>query len=404
MDTQNLKDLASNEARGWERMQALRAEFKPELFDSLDHSLRTESAIDKGIYVVDCALEKCRSLGLDVKNIEPGHGVGHLVRDYVNALSFLPDMQVSSGNIFVGLVAGTLHDTGCALIDRYSESGRALRHAEVGSLLFHDAMKDCRDLSDAERIAIAWSIAAHTNYLNPQEVQCADGITRRVEPYQDCDKDGKPLFGIQFARWADRMDCNGPTFPARHYLTLVKSHKDMSGGQFVDMEFAEQMKPIIRSPDEIKAAGGKRTMLEHLALYATSQTNESPYGKYDSGRYAELRDEARGRLYAIIDSYKVSPNLSEGAQKIILDMWDKCLIHNIEPSRNTPAAAMALRDKFQALDDKTRATWCHIFRVTLGHYDAWASQRINAMDKMPKHRYSLPGISQDIRKQISPAY
>jgi hypothetical protein len=349
-------------------------------------------------------LEKYHSLGLDIKDIEPGHGVGHLVRDYVNALSFLPGMHAKSGDIFVGLVSGTLHDTGCTLVDRYSESGRALRHAEVGALLFNESMKDFQNLDDAERLAIAWSIAAHTNYLKPHEVKCSDGITRTVEPYQNLDDRGNPLLGVWFPQWADRLDCNGPTFPARHYLTLVKSHKDLSGGQFVEMDFQEQMKPTMRTAEEIKAAGGKRTMLEHLALYAHSQTNDSPYGKHDFGIYRVLRDESRQMLRDILGSSQTAPDFSKEAEEMILDRWDNFLVNNIEPSPNTPEVAKTLRAMFKTLDDYARDAWCNAFMATMKHYAVWAEKRISTMDMMPAHRYCLPGISQDIRKQISPAY
>lgn len=134
----------------------------------------------------------------------------------------------------MGLVAGTLHDVGCALVEHYAETQRVVRHAEGGALLLQEILPRLL-LSEKQKILICYAVAAHTHYLKPQTVG-----EDTIEPYLDT-SEGEPLWGILFTRWVDRLDCNGAGFVGRHYLTLARAHQDFDGKQFYGIEFAEHL-------------------------------------------------------------------------------------------------------------------------------------------------------------------
>ncbi len=397
----DLKSLVENERWGWEQIQQLRKDFSPRLFNDVRADSR-DYALDRGIEIIQEVLSVYKNLGLDITHIEPGHGVGHMVRDYTNALTLLRRLETDPKDIFIGFVGGTLHDAGCALVERYSEQKRVIRHAEVGALLFMNAA-DNADLNSAEKTLISYGIAAHTNYLTPSDVKCLDGTTRRIEPYPELDDNDKPLTGILIPRMVDRLDCVGAGHAGRHYLTIEKPRKEFSETQFVNVVFDKHMRPLLRTPEEIRTADDSKTMLEHFKMFADSQNNNSPYGKYDFGAYIPMRDEQAGRTLRIIDAVVNPRKFRREQQNRILAAWDLFLLNNIEPEEISDKKVKSLGQMFNKLDEKTQRAWSNGFLTTMKEYQEWAIPRLQEIKAMKSQQRYLPGVIDDFYEVILPS-
>src|SRR3989339_608091 len=142
-------------------------------------------------------------------------------------LCLLKEVSIKNKEDAIGRALRIIHDICCILIHRYDEKNRAVRHAEIGALLIQDIL-DNLNVNDSEKKLIAYAIAAHTHYINTEKIECRDGVKRTRYSYVDM-VNQKPFELVYFPRWVDRLDCNGPAFVARHYLTLVKNHEDFKG-------------------------------------------------------------------------------------------------------------------------------------------------------------------------------
>lgn len=333
---------------------------------------------------------------------DPGHGSGHWCRDYIHSLRLAHDPQLEPRYIPACILGGTLHDIGTLFLDRYADKNRAFRHAEAGALIVRAAALESGAMNPDQADLIAYVIAAHTHYLRPSEVTCADGVTRTVKPYYDEDFELVPnpaRLEVWLPRWADRLDCSGPCMVGRHYLTLAKDHEDFNGDGFYKVSFAEAMRPLLRTPEEIKAAGGKLTMLEHMRMFANSQTNESPYGRFDRGVMVKIRDRYRLMLECIIEKVVRPVERNEGE---VLGAWTSFLGTRIEPSQAGWQAALTLRRNFDTLDADTRRAWTSGFWWTMQLYAAWYESTSWFLFRKPTELFRLPGVTPDVRNVIAP--
>lgn len=396
--TTPIEHIINNEAAAWQRMQEIRQAFSPELFDHVVVDSPSQAYID-AVSATHSALQLMEDIGVDFNKLDPGHGIGHLVRDYVNARIMLRKLDVNPAHLFVGFLGGVMHDLGCALVPRYDDNKRAVGHAEAGALLF-DHIADELFLNKEEIILTAYAIAAHTNYLKPNKITCRDGVERTREPYQDTDAEGKPIYGVWITRWVDRLDCNGPTFVGRHYLTLAEKHADFDGKKFYETSFGQAMNPVVRTPEQITAAGGNKTMLEHMKMFADSQNNSSVYGKHDFGEMVDIRDEHKEQLNRIITSGLEGKTYGPQEEGAIVDSWTLFLKRNIEPTQPGIKAADTLRTMFVQLPPEYRQHWCHAFVQTMQEYRTWAQRKLTALEEIGE--YKLPGIVDDVRKIIKP--
>jgi hypothetical protein len=329
---------------------------------------------------------------------EPGHGPGHWCRDYVHALRLSFDETLPAEAVLPTLVAGTLHDIGTAFVDRYADKTRAVRHAEVGALIVRAAALESEALTPVEADLAAYAIAAHTHYLKPSEVACADGETRTVTPYTDMDG-YKPIYAVWAPRWVDRLDCSGPCFVGRHYLTLARDHEDFGGTTgFYKVTLAKHLRPLLRSADEIKAQGDGMTMLEHFRMFAQSQSDDSPYGRHDVGIMRTLRQAYRASLENII-AQTAHPTDAEAP---ILKAWELFLGTNVEPSEQGWMTAHNLGLRAFADDPEAKHAWSSGFRAVMFEYLAWADRTLAFLKRLPAEYLRLPGISDDIRNVVRP--
>lgn len=373
-----------------DQMLLLRERFSPSLLERLpvkdrDVAIRDAYKAMKTILVP--------IIGDDQPDGDPGHGRGHWARDYIHALMLSYDPELDTRVILPCLLGGTLHDIGTLFLDRYMDKNRAVRHAEAAALLVHAAALESGALTSDEADLVAYAIAAHTQYLKPSEVKCADGETRTVTPYRDTAEDGRPLLEIWMSRWVDRLDCSGPFELGRHYLTLHKDHEDLGHDGFYTVSFAEQMQPLLRTPEEIKASGKPQTMLEHMRMFASSQSNDSPYGKHDRGLMVKLRNTYRESLEHIIyqaanPSYVISDKV-ETAWTQFLGQW-------VEPTPAGKKAAESLSRAFRKLEPDVQRAWACGFRACMNEHCAWAD-RIRSffvLQEVPTEYLHLPSIGQ----------
>ena len=229
-----------DERFGWPLIVGLRKEVESTegLISEVQVGSRQE-AISRGTEIISHVQQKLVYWGIDVSQMEPGHGPGHQIRDFVNAVRMVSmwDESDLSGpdakHLFLGIVAGSLHDIGVALVPRYMENQRQLtKHAEVSSLLLGMCLKGA-NANEAEKKLLQYAVAAHTHYLKDRDV---NGMT--IAPYKDTYSDGTPIWFVWIPRWVDRLDLSGPMLVGRHFLTLVNAHKDWDGEKFIGQDMA----------------------------------------------------------------------------------------------------------------------------------------------------------------------
>jgi len=364
-------------------------------------------ALRRAVEIVQTILFDLDKSGIDLGDADPGHAIGHMGRDYAHALQLLVRQDVPAEDLFIGFLGGVLHDIGCAVVDRYQEATRVIRHAEAGALVMeHLFSENDYGLNRSEQLLVQYAIAAHTHYQKPAPVQCSDGIEREVRPFVDTANNDAPILSIWIPRWIDRLDINGPTFVGRHYLTQVVDHDDFDGGNYYAVTFASHMRPLLRPRDEIKASDVPQTMREHLAMFANSQNEDSPFGKFDalSPVMVQLRDAQTARLRRIIDVIVPEQQLNVAEMLTVIKAWPKFLKENVEPSPVGEQAANTLGQSFQQLPELTQMAWLNGFAQTMREYVGyWSSIRDDLMG-LDKNLLHFPPIDADIREMLRPAF
>lgn len=300
--------------------------------------------------------------------VKPGHGKGHLLRDAINALRLVSGQEFSPVEAFAGImIAGISHDIGCTAVKRYEETERLIRHGEAGALLLGEFLSSLRVEKPLVDL-IKYGVAAHTHYLKPYKIK-----GKLIHPYRDV-KENNPYLAVWLPRWIDRLDTNGPGFVARHFLTLLETHKDYGKDGFYEVEFNKHMNPTLE----------KGTMLAHLKMFADSQDGKSPYSKFDhlSKKMVELRDSQTRRLKKIIEAVS-APVLSSSSVSIenILDKWQKFLVR-VEPVRDTRRTANELIKRFKTLPLEWQMKWIRGFEVTMEEYNDWEREAKEDLEKI----------------------
>jgi hypothetical protein len=353
---------------GAARVKALRDCFAPSMFGHVEAMPTRQDAFVRGVSVAMKIFGRLKTAEIDVTKIAPGHGLGHMMRDYVNALRLYLKLDAPPAHVFIGFLGGVFHDIGCALVPRYEESTRLVRHAEAGALCMFDLLQaDNCGLNQSEILLLCYAIAAHTHYLSPQKIKLVGGEEKEILPYVDLDESGAPIIGVWGARWVDRLDTNGPAFVGRHYLTLVETHVDFTGKEHYVVEYVNHMRPLLRDKPE-----KPQTMAEHLRMFANSQTNDSPYGKWDFGRMIEIRDNYREKLLKIVAATQSEARFPPEEIVLTQRCWTQFLWRNVEPTPLGMKAAEELSGRFERLDDTTKQAWTCAFNVCMLNYAKWA--------------------------------
>jgi len=388
-----------------------------DLFDQLQIIDRKE-AITEAFKVVSQTLKALEKV-IDPDQFDPGHGLGHLARDLIHA-NLLAEENLKPKDLYVGIIAGALHDIGCCLVDRYADKNRAIKHAEAGALLWLKVSKEL-GLGRTRSLLIYYAIAGHTHLLKEMRVVCDDGQARVCSPYCDLNEDGSPRMMFWFPRMVDRLDVIGPCFLGRHFLTLDKDHSDFDGNYY-SVTFTEHMRPLLREPAEIQADPNGRTLREHLALFANSQNNLSVYGRFDGPVMQKYRDKSKEQALKIVQAFTETKNLLMLGKFHVLSAWTNMLItekinlipvtrnyvlstwtnwveNNIEPSDIGSMANQSLESKFSALPEQTKDCWYNVFAVCLVQYRLWRVDRMVGLTALEQPHLIFPIIG-DLRDYL----
>ena len=401
-----IQQQITDEVAGFRHVQELQrcGREMPALLERVRVDTR-EQAVVRAVETAQRILRHMHAAEMSYAKTDAGHGLGHVVRDYVNGLRLASKLDVDPRELFVGLVAGILHDSACGAVRRYDDHQSIVKHAGFASIIVEGicaAQPDQCGLNLAERQLIQYGIAAHTHATKETRVTGKDGVTRILDPYPDTDENGKPYLAVWLPRWIDRLDCNGPTFVARHYLTLAEAHQDFANNGYYPIEYASHMRPLLRSADAIKADGNRRTMLEHLKMFRDSQSNASPYGKHDVGAMVVMRDRLTVLIDQVFEDIAQGYELKDWQQTQVLKAWDDFLANNIEPhpavGRPTAERLSAL---FAELPAETRMVWTIAFELVMYHYCEWAKDVLNDLDEMPREWLRFLDI-EDVRTIIRP--
>ena len=390
-----LKILADEEA-AYRKALEIRSQFCPELFEEASSGLPKDRE-DSFLYSGNIALQILSCLehaGTPFNRADPGHGIGHWIRDLINAHLLLSALEFEPVHILAGMAGGALHDIGCAFVPRYNEPSTPLRHAEVSGLVLDQIFSECDfGLTRAQRLLIQWAVMAHTLYSVPQKVMWRkrEFIT---EPYLDLDEDSKPLYGIWITRWVDSFEAHGSeTFPARHWITLSEEREDFNDRQFFSVKFSEHVRPILRAQEEIEGDQGKHTMLEHLRRINNDQT--TIHRKHDFGKTTEIMEAKRERMRKFLRGVTESPKLFTKEERIrITERWTSFLSNVIEPSQAGSNAAKKLEKMFFSLDSKIQNAWCNGFEIAIRDYKEWRKGLVRVFDRrgLTLDLYNLPFV------------
>jgi len=398
-DLGELREYILNEEKSWPFVQELRKTVENAPIANLMNEVNVDSrekAMTRANEIAQNILSSLKEMDVNFQEVEPGHGIGHLTRDYLHALRLGNGLDVDPKHLFIGILGGIFHDIlGCIMVKRYDENERVVRHAEGGGIFFY-RLGEKVGLSEAEKMLGFYAIAAHTHYLKPIPVKYKDGTIRESTPYVDLDEFGKPLMCVWLTRWTDRLDVNGPCFVGRHFLTLAESHKDFSGGSFYSVTFESHMNPFLRNEDEIKQSG-KRTMREHITMFANSQNNQTPYGKHDFGTMVEIRDSYTARIRRIIATFDEADTFSLNEKLAVLKNWNRWLTERIEPTEKGRETVGKLDAMFANLNQDFRDRWYNVFSTTRTEHMGWSNDMRSALKDFSETYFTLPVLG-DVRK------
>lgn len=221
-----------------------------------------------------------------IDQMPPGHDKGHFSRDLLTSILLfdsLKDKVAFQSEANAGLLGGAFHDIGTSIIPRYQDNKFGAGHGETGAFLFWQLSEGLLD--ENTRKLTAYSIASHTHYLKPIEVQTPQGYKK--DKYWDntwVDENGK-LIGVaaQMTRRSDRSDTNGITHMFRHIIASMDAAetggKDLSGDGWFELNsesLKETLNPVVRDP-----AGKPPSTLEHMYRFAKSNDGSNPYSEKD---------------------------------------------------------------------------------------------------------------------------
>lgn len=221
-----------------------------------------------------------------INQMPPGHDKGHFSRDLLTSIILYDSLKNNiafQSEARAGLLAGTFHDIGTSIIPRYQDNKYGAGHGETGAFLFWQITEGLID--ENTRKLTAYSITAHTHYLQPVEVQIPQNYKK--DKYWDetwFDENNK-LIGVapQMTRRSDRTDTNGITLMFRHINSRLDSveegGQDLSGGEWVNLNhdsLFQTLNPLVRDPIE-----NPPTTLEHVVRFARSNNGKNPYSEKD---------------------------------------------------------------------------------------------------------------------------
>lgn len=137
-------------------------------------------------------------------------------------------------------------------------------------------------------------------------------------------------------------------------------------------------------------------MLEHLEMFASSQTNQSPYGKYDYGGMVDLRERQKLWLRNVIEIVAaVAGEITDRfvafgpVENLILEQWTETLGF-IEPNEKGRQSAKELKERFLELPNKTKYPWAYGFLRASQEYTSWSGEMLEFLRGVSPRWLELP--------------
>lgn len=322
--------------------------------------------------------------------IPVGHSQGHVYRDFISSMVNLRDPElekIDDVEKMVGILAGTFHDIGNAVVNRYEEGKRFSGHAEVGAFLFGELASD---LIPPNLLKLTeYAIAAHTHYTKDIPVtkngEAKETLIKR--PYEDKVEDGNRV-GIWLARGVDRVDAQGAQMVARHSMVKAEPAEDYDpflGFHKVKKEeiedFKHQFTPILRNDEYRSTLSDEektRNVLEHIKMYRDSALEKTIYSQHDSNYFRETlivpaAEEQMEFVEAVLaQAETLKPEEIESA-------FDKfyALCRVIEPGKDIEQVIGLLKRKSLSLSESEKSHWANGYRILPDIYKRWY-QRIES--------------------------
>lgn len=326
-----------------------------------------------------------------------GHSKRHLYRDFITSMILLQDPWVKNLDEvekFVGVMAGTFHDIGNSVVNRYDETKRFAGHAETGAFLFGEVVKDLLPQSPSLMKLVQFAIAAHTHYVSAMEPtkRVINGEEKTVikKPYDDrLDKDDKDnnKAGIWLARWADRLDVQGVQAFVRHVLTKAEpaEHYDQEGfhviGEDEEKDFRHHLTPSLRT----KGFTNGRNALEHITMFRDSALGTSVYSKYDTRFFTEElvmpnADEQKEFIDKVVGPTGVLTK--EQREKNFNIIYDMCQL--VDGGSNIEKVIELLKRKFKFMSDEELSHWGNGFAILPKLYDKVLARMARQLEESGK--------------------
>jgi hypothetical protein len=342
------------------------------------------------------ALHELESIPEDViptllKRFEPfvevlpaGHSKGHVNRDFIASVLILQDPsfdELDDVEKLVGLMAGTFHDVGSAVVNRYEEAKHFAGHAEVGAYMFDQVAADLLPVN--LRKLCAFAIAAHTHYTKDITVikKGENGEETIVKKTYDDKLEGDNKMGVWLARWSDRLDMQGLQGFVRHSLTKAQPTEDYSIEGFHTVredekeDFKHHFTPRLRSVELRKSlpkADQTMDTLEHIKMFRDTALNKSPYSEHDTPYFTQelVTPAALEQMQFVEAVLAEAPELPEDKINEAFDLFYRvCRV--IEPGSNIDETIDLFKQKFQLLSAGDRSHWANGFLILLPLYDRW---------------------------------
>lgn len=313
------------------------------------------------------------------------HSKGHAYRDFISSMIILKDPEAQKTDDvekIVGVLAGTFHDIGNSVVDRYQEPNRFSGHAEIGAYLFGELAKD---MIPPNLLKLTqYAIAAHTHYTKDIPVtRTIDGRGETLvkRPYEDEVINGSRM-GIWIARMTDRVDAQGVQMIVRHSLAKSQPSQDYdpsSGFHKVKddekEDFKHQFSPRIRTDeyrDALAPEQKTRNVLEHMQMFAASGLNKTVYSKNDSAFFTNtLIIPAAGEqaefINAVVSETGVLSN--EQTEKAFGNFYALCKV--VEPAKDVDYTIGLLKRKFALFSPLERSHWANGYNLLPALYNRW---------------------------------
>lgn len=380
------------------------------------------------------------------KSMQAGHGKAHMLRDIVNMNAIFQDPElehkpIDEVELVVGMFAGTLHDFGVAISDRYEDVHRVGAHAEISAVLFGNVAEELIPHNLIRLIQNA--IGAHTHYLKPREVTLPDGTIATQEPYKDEVVNGQRE-GIWLTRKADRSDTANFAHIVRDMIVRAKPIQDYDGN-----DFGKKMERDEAFLNSYGLTDG-RGIINHDSMFAKNVFTENPYTAHDSKYFIDVlrtpavgdivlllaviapdkkdelladieaaHPEAAQRLQAEIENHtqKIDEVLSRPVGEIEIEQsleQFKNVCRIIEPAEDLEHQLASFEELFPLLPEEDRVLWARGFmfmaEVSMGRWmnrlaesaaiDPHLGQKITSQDPamqqlIEEHGRNLQALAQD---------